>query len=122
MSSIIRLTRVANYQSFLIKLSLYVDGQKAGKIPDGKTLSFVVKPGKHKVQVREWWFWRSKLIIIEIVEDEILHLECGHYMGWRLTLRLLLGPLSFLWPKGFLWLRIAPKIGVKERQYEPVRP
>jgi hypothetical protein len=114
MSSIIRLTRIADDIGSLIRLPIYIDGKKVGMIPLGGTMDFFLKPGQHNIQVRELVFWRSKLVNIDIVDNEILNMECGHYRIWRsLVAMIFLSPLLFLWllyPKGVLWFRIMPKV------------
>ena len=100
MSSIIRLTRIADDIGSLIRLPIYIDGKKVGMIPLGGTMDFFLKPGQHNIQVRELVFWRSKLVNIDIVDNEILNMECGHYRIWKPTLLIylwvLLLPLLFL--------------------------
>ncbi len=107
MSSRIILTRDAEYFAMWRKFRVFVDGKKVGTIRRGETRHFFVRPGQHQVQVRIDW-WRSNSVNVEIAREGTLHLQCGsNWKGWRLMMVALLSWLFILWPKGWLWLRVA---------------
>lgn len=69
-------------------ISIYIDGNKGGRVGIDKTVQFDVQSGKHKVVLGNYWAGRTKPIEVEVSsnEDSTIRMSTSQY-------GLLMGPL-----------------------------
>jgi membrane protease YdiL (CAAX protease family) len=79
-----------------------IDGVEAAQIRDGQSISILVSPGSHTVQLSMDWC-RSKLAEFSVTEGEGIRFECGSSLvGWRLILAVL---YITLLRNRYMWIR-----------------
>ncbi|EPR74530.1 hypothetical protein ADIWIN_0430 [Winogradskyella psychrotolerans RS-3] len=85
----IRIERNSEWNNKAREIGIYIDGEKAGTIDDGKTQEFEVESGKHEIYAKIDWC-RSQKIELNTAENDLatLKLTGFKYGTWLLPLML----------------------------------
>ena len=75
-ATVIRLNRTSEWKNVLRAFAVYIDGVKVGKIRNGKTLSFLVDPGEHRLMVKIDWCV-SNTLVINLPDGVTADFTCG---------------------------------------------
>ena len=78
-------------------LAVLVDGKKRGSIANGKSQSFTVTPGKHEVQVKGSWPYKSAPLELNLTAGTEVFLECGVPAGTMESFTGILEPSSYIY-------------------------
>jgi membrane protease YdiL (CAAX protease family) len=98
----IRLLRRSAISDKLQAYKILIDGDEVGQIRDGQSISILVSPGPHAVQLRMDWC-RSKPVEFSATEGEGIRFECGSSLGgWRIILAVL---YITLLRNRYMWIR-----------------
>jgi len=75
-------------------ITVYIDGNEAGRIRNGSTEEFLVSPGSHQLQCRIAWYSSPVIVVnMEPQEVEYLVVKSGMKYYWPLFFLLLAGVL-----------------------------
>lgn len=78
-------------------LVVLVDGKKRGTIANGKSQTFTVAPGKHEVQVKGGWPYKSAPLELNLAAGTEVLLECGVPSGTLESFTGILEPSSYIY-------------------------
>jgi hypothetical protein len=70
--------------------TVYLDGEKAGKVPPSESLRLTCKAGPHVLRVRQWWYL-SRRTNIETYLNQELRLKAGFSRTGNVIARTLTG-------------------------------
>lgn len=99
--STITICRERGFYDLARSYQLLVDGDLAGEVGYGGTLTVAATPGKHAVQLKIDWC-RSPEVTVLVTAGETVSLDCGNSAG---VLDLIL--YITIWRSRYLWLRLA---------------
>lgn len=104
MGSTISVSRDSGYADRIRAYRVLLDGNEIGRIGNGETKSFDIKPGQHQLALKIDWCG-SAAINFGIANDQCVKFQCGSNLrGFRLFLAVYYA--IFAWRK-YLWLKVA---------------
>lgn len=89
-STTIQISRTWRFVNFLFDEEIYIDDVKIGAVSNGKSQTFNISPGKHKLQVKMTYpflsgFFHSKPMDFNINGGENLKFNCNYIFGTLAT-------------------------------------
>lgn len=99
----ITVTRTRQWANKARGVKLFLNGEAVGKIRDGKSQTFRVKPGLHSLEAKVDWC-RTQPLQLRIADGGSALVEVGcNAMGWKL---LLVTWYALVDTKNYLYLRL----------------
>lgn len=81
------LERIHHYRDTIRSYQVLIEGQRVGQIRDGKTESFVLRPGSYTLRLQLLWIF-SPRVVVELPAGSVTRMICGPNGGilqaWRL--------------------------------------
>lgn len=74
----IRVERNSEWNNKARAIGIYINGEKAGTIDDGKSIEYEVEPGKNDVYAKIDWCYSQK-IELHLIENEIATLKLSGF-------------------------------------------
>ena len=98
----LKIRRTNQYINRYRSYQIFIDGKRAGSIPNGETRSFDVSPGKHTISARSRW-GRGPEIKTDIDRDEEKSLRLGSFNQMTKTEFFLIGLIIINFILSLIW-------------------